>query len=112
MERPLEIKTTTYKVPTGHGNLYITVGVNDSGEPIEIIAVIGKTGGSIMAKAEVTGRLISLALHYGAPLEKVIEQIIDIRGEKPVPWKDTVIWSIPDAIGKTLEKNYLKGGNK
>ena len=60
-----------------------------------------------MAKAEVTGRMVSLALRHNIPMEDIVDQLIDISGETPVAWKDTMIKSIPDAVGKILKKEYL-----
>lgn len=60
-----------------------------------------------MAKAEVTGRLVSLALRKGIDLGSVINQLVDICGEKPYAVGGDVIKSIPDAVGKVLKK-YLE----
>jgi len=103
--RPDTLPSHTTKVPTGYGNLYITVTEAD-GKPFEVFCSIGKSGASIMAKAEVTGRLTSLALRYGVPIEEVIEQLLDISGGESRAWKDTVIKSIPDAVGKVLRERY------
>ena len=106
LTRPDELPSKTFRVKTGYGNLYITVSELDN-EPFEIFCHIGKSGASILAKAEIVGRLTSLALRYGVPLEEVVKQLVDIRGEKQLPWKDVVIRSIPDAVGKILKENYL-----
>ena len=106
LERPESLTSFTTKVPTGHGNLYITI-TEYEGKPFEVFASIGKSGRSIMAKAEVTGRLASLALRNGVDIKEVIDQLIDISGELPIAWKDGVVKSIPDAIGKVLKMKYL-----
>ena len=62
-----------------------------------------------MAKAEVTGRLTSLALRSGVPLRKIIDELIDISGDHQRAWRKTLIKSIPDAVGKVLEKLYIEG---
>ena len=102
-----ESKTTC--VPTAYGKLYITIAEED-GKPRHVFCTIGKSGRSIMAKAEAVGRLTSLALRNGIPVEKVVAQIIDISGEEPLAWKNTIIKSIPDAVGKVLKERYLSGG--
>jgi len=104
-ERPVALPSYTTKVPTGYGSLYVTITELD-GKPFEVFCSIGKSGASIMAKAEVTGRLSSLALRYGVPVEKVIEQLINISGSETRAWKDTIIKSIPDAVGKVLQERY------
>lgn len=104
--RPEILQSITTKVPTGLGTLYITVSELD-GKPFEVFCTIGKSGGSIMAKAEVTGRMISLALRHDIPLDEIVNQLIDIAGGEQLPWKDTVVKSIPDAVGKILKRKYI-----
>ena len=101
------LNSKTHKVPTGHGNLYVIVSEDEEGQPFEVFATIGKCGASIMAKAEVTGRMTSLALRYEIPLKDIVNQLIDIGGSEPRAWKKTVIKSIPDAVGRILKENYL-----
>ena len=105
-ERPPELDSKTYCVPTGYGKLYITVAEFDD-KPFEVFCTIGKSGGSIMAKAEAVGRLVSLALRNDVSVEDVVDQLIDIDGGNPLAWKQIVIKSIPDAVGRILKENYL-----
>ena len=107
MKRPEELKSKTVRMPTGHGNLYVTMSEHE-GKLFEVFATIGKAGDSIMAKAEVTGRLVSLALRHSIPIEDIIDQLIDISGSKPLADGDTVVKSIPDAVGKVLDRFYGK----
>lgn len=108
LERPENLTSFTYKIPTGFGNLYITI-TEHEGQPFEVFCTIGKSGASIMAKAEVTGRMVSLALRHEVPVKEIVDQLIDIAGSDPIAWKDTVIKSIPDAVGKVLKERYLDG---
>jgi len=106
-DRPETLDGFTTKVITGMGNLYVTVTEMD-GKPFEVFATIGKSGKSTMAKTEAIGRLVSLALRSGIPVDKVVDQLKGICGEHPVFSKDGLVLSIPDAISKVLEKRYLK----
>lgn len=108
-QRPEELPSTTTKIHTGYGNLYITITEVD-GKPFEVFCSIGKSGGSIMAKAEVTGRLVSLALRNGIPVKEVVDQLTDISGEQPMATSSGLVKSIPDAVGKVLRKRYLGKG--
>ncbi len=110
-KRPDTLPSRTVKVKTGYGNLYITITEID-GKPFEVFCTIGKSGGSTMAKAEVTGRLTSLALRNGVSLRAVIDELIDISGDHQTTWNKTLIKSIPDAVGKVLEKLYIEGGDE
>ena len=105
-ERLETLTSSTTKVPTGHGNLYITI-TEHEGNPFEVFCTIGKSGGSVMAKAEVTGRMVSLALRHEIPLADIVDQLIDISGSDQRPWKKILIKSIPDAVGKILKERYI-----
>lgn len=109
-QRPDELPSFTHKVQTGYGNLYITI-TEVEGRPFEVFCTIGKSGGSTMAKAEVTGRLISLALKSGIEVDEIVGELLDIDGGKQIAWKDTVIKSIPDAVGQVLKRRYLDETN-
>ncbi|MDL2285325.1 vitamin B12-dependent ribonucleotide reductase [Desulfovibrio sp. OttesenSCG-928-F07] len=107
--RPDLVYGVTQKVNTGHGRMYVTINEVD-GKPFELFATIGKSGRSTMAKAEAIGRLVSLALRSGIPVEEIVAQIKGIGGEAPVyqQGKQGVIQSIPDAMAWVLENRYLQ----
>jgi len=109
-ERPKILEGFTEKVKTGMGYLYVTVSEFNN-RPFELFATIGKSGKSTMAKTEAIGRLISLALRSGIEVWEIIDQIKGIRGEHAVFQEGGLIYSIPDAIAKVLEKRYLPTGN-
>jgi ribonucleoside-diphosphate reductase alpha chain len=102
MGRPDAIPSTTHKISTGLGNLYITVTYFNK-KPFEVFASIGKSGYSTMADAEAIGRLISLALRSGISTEEVVNQLKGIGGAEPIFTNGLLIQSIPDAIAKVLE---------
>jgi ribonucleoside-diphosphate reductase alpha chain len=110
-ERPETLEGFTTKIVTGMGRLYVTVTEYEE-RPFEVFATIGKSGRSTTAKTEAIGRLTSLALRSGVKVEKIVEQLKGIGGEHPVLQKDGLVLSIPDAIGRVLEKRYLKNGLK
>lgn len=109
MERPETLEGFTTRIRTGMGQLYITV-TEFEGKPFEVFATIGKSGKSTTAKTEAIGRLISLALRSGVDVHEVIEQIKGIGGEHAVFQKGGAVLSIPDAIGRVLEKRYGSNG--
>ena len=81
-DRPDVIYGFTQKIPTGLGMLFLTVNeVNN--KPFEVFATIGKSGGSITAKAEAIGRLVSLALRSGVEVREIVQQLKGIGGENP-----------------------------
>lgn len=107
-ERPEILEGFTSKITTGMGQLYITVTEMD-GRPFEVFATIGKSGKSTTAKTEAIGRLISLALRAGVDVADIINQVKGIGGEHAVFQKGGRVLSIPDAIGRVLEKRYGNG---
>jgi ribonucleoside-diphosphate reductase alpha chain len=107
-DRPETVDGFTTKIKTGLGNLYINV-TEYEGRPFEVFPIIGKSGKSTTAKTEAIGRLVSLALRSGVQVGDIVEQLKGISGEHPVFQKDGLVLSIPDAIGKLLEKRYIKG---
>jgi ribonucleoside-diphosphate reductase alpha chain len=106
-ERPEQLSGFTIKIKTGLGNVYITVNEQE-GKPIEIFAIVGKSGQSLMAKTEAIGRLISLNLQNNVPVEEIVKQLKGIAGGSPLADKDGLILSIPDAIARVLENEYVK----
>jgi len=109
-KRPQTLEGYTDRIKTGMGSLYITVS-EFQGRPFELFATVGKSGKSTQAKTEAIGRLISLALRSGIDVGEIIDQISGIRGEHAVFQEGGLVYSIPDAIAKVLEKRYLPSGN-
>lgn len=103
-DRPDSLPSTTYKISTGLGRLYITV-THFKGHPFEVFCSIGKSGYSTMADAEAIGRLTSLALRSGIPPEEIVSQLKGIGGSEPTFHNGMLIQSIPDAIAQALEKH-------
>jgi ribonucleoside-diphosphate reductase alpha chain len=101
--RPAMLRGTTVKILTAFGNLYLTVNEMDS-KPFEVFATLGKSGKDTQAHTEALGRLISLALRSGVPVEEVVSQLKGIGGSQPVWEEDGIILSLPDAIARGLEK--------
>jgi len=112
-ERPDALTAVTHKIPTGFGNLYITVTFFNE-RPFEVFCSIGKSGYSTMADAEAIGRLASLALRSGIPAAEVAHQLKGIGGSEPTFHNGELVQSIPDAIAKVLESHVgtVSGGGR
>jgi ribonucleoside-diphosphate reductase alpha chain len=109
--RPEVMHGKTYRVKTGYGNLYVTVNHDENGQPFEVFATIGKTGGFYMEQSEAICRLISLSLRAGIKVEEVIDNLKGIRGPIPVMTSKGTILSLPDAIGQVLQEHVRGNGN-
>ncbi|MEK7094253.1 MAG: adenosylcobalamin-dependent ribonucleoside-diphosphate reductase, partial [Patescibacteria group bacterium] len=109
-ERPEVMIGKTYKVKTGYGHLYVTVNNDENGQPFEVFATIGKSGGFFQEQSEGICRLISLALRTGIKSDEVIHNLKGIRGPMPTMTNKGTVLSLPDAIGQILEE-HLNSGN-
>ncbi len=105
--RPDTMHGVTYKMNTAYGNLYITINEDAQG-PFEVFAALGKAGGFFSAQTEAITRIISLALRSNVAVEEVINQLKGIRGPDVSFSSEGVVFSLPDAIAKVLEKHIKR----
>ena len=81
--RPRSLPSTTTKLQTEMGSLFVTVSVDEDGDPFEVFGFLGKGGSFQHGVTELACRLISLHLRRGTPLEEVIDQIQGIQEMQP-----------------------------
>ena len=100
-DRPVEMTGRTRRVHTGHGNMYVTVNLDEHGQPFEVFATTGKAGTCDSALTEAVTRLVSLALRSGVDPGEVVRQL---RGITCHPFVDEGVTtnSGPDAIAVVL----------
>lgn len=103
--RPARTRGFTDQIQTGDGTLYLTINEDELGL-CEIFCSIGKQGGAAAAQSEALGRLISLALRSNVDPRQIVKQLKGIMGPNPVWHEGELIKSIPDAIGRAIER-YL-----
>lgn len=84
------------------GKVYTSVFFEEGDGPVEVFVNLGKSGGYLAGSAEVTGRLASLALKYGANLEEVADELVGISCGQKVGFGSNTVLSMFDAVGKTL----------
>ena len=81
--RPGTLPSRTTKLKTEHGNLYVTVSLDEDGEPFEVFGTIGKAGSFTSGVTEAVCRLISLHLRRGTPVVEIVEQCQGIAEMQP-----------------------------
>jgi ribonucleoside-diphosphate reductase alpha chain len=84
------------------GKVYTSVFFEEGDGPVEVFVNLGKSGGYMAGSAEVTGRLASLALKYGANLNEVADELVGISCGQRVGLGNGTVLSMFDAVGKSL----------
>jgi ribonucleoside-diphosphate reductase alpha chain len=102
--RPRTVTGITKRVRTGHGNTYVTINFDETGNPFEVFTTLGKAGSSDAAHLEAISRLISLCLRSGINSKAIIEQLKGIT-DLPVWDEGILIKSAPDAVAVALEQH-------
>lgn len=114
--RPRTLPSTTTKLRTEHGNLYVTVSVDEEGRPFEVFGALGKAGTFTSGVTELACRLISLHLRRGTPVEEIVEQCRGIAEMQPWPnlmddGETLYVLGLGDAIAHVL-KGFDQAGEE
>ncbi len=83
--RPRCLPSVTTRLNTELGSLFVTVGLDEDGQPFEVFGSLGKAGSLQHGMTEMACRLVSLHLRRGTPLEEIIGQIQGISEMQPWP---------------------------
>ncbi|AQL43723.1 ribonucleoside-diphosphate reductase, adenosylcobalamin-dependent [Halorientalis sp. IM1011] len=105
--RPDALRGVSQRIDTGYGKVYVTINEDpQTGEPFELFANIGHSGGFTNSFTEALAKVISTALRSGVDPDEIVDELQGTRSPK-VAWdKGEQIQSIPDAIGTALRR-YL-----
>ena len=110
-QRPRCLPSVTTKLSTELGSLFVTVGLDEDGQPFEVFGSLGKAGSLQHGMTEMACRLVSLHLRRGTPLDEIIGQIQGISEMQPWPNRkedDSTVYvrGLGDAIALVL-RDYL-----
>ncbi len=103
--RPKALAGRTVRVETAYGRMYITMNTDETGNLLEVFAVLGKAGNLGASMTEAITRLISTSLRAGVAPRAIIAELRGIT-DQPFGFGDNRVTSVADAIGKTME-DYL-----
>ncbi|MBA2243713.1 MAG: hypothetical protein H0W11_02080, partial [Gemmatimonadetes bacterium] len=101
--RPDVLRGVTRKMTSPLGDVFVTINEDEQGNPFEVFAVLGKAGSIATADAEAVGRLISLALRFGVPVNDVHSQLRGISSDRAIGFGQNKVLSVPDAIAQAIE---------
>ena len=110
-ERPLQMHGITERMRTGHGNTFVTINLDQDGQPFEVFTTLGKAGSCDSAHLEAIARLVSLALRSGVPAEEIVDQLQAITCH-PVWDQGVMVRSVPDALAQVLRKHATPGAQE
>lgn len=104
MARAKVLQGKTIKLKTGCGNIFVTLNFDGDGNPNEVFARLGKSGGCPSSQCEAIGRLITLLLREKCSVEKIVNHLKGISCHNPIGLGANKVTSCADAIGKALEE--------
>jgi ribonucleoside-diphosphate reductase alpha chain len=103
--RPPVLHGGTQRLDTGYGNLYVTINHDpDTGDPFELFANIGNSGGFTASFTEALAKTVSTALRAGIDPEELATELQGIRSPTVARDNGDQIHSIPDAVGTALHR--------
>jgi ribonucleoside-diphosphate reductase alpha chain len=101
-KRPDVLRGTTRKMTSPLGDVFVTINEDQENTPFEVFATLGKAGSVAMADVEAIGRLISLALRFGVPVNDVYTQLRGISSDRAIGFGQNKVLSLPDAIAQAI----------
>jgi ribonucleoside-diphosphate reductase alpha chain len=100
----------TEKFETSYGSVFVTTNVISEGElegtPYEVFIQHGKSGAVINSYTEALGRLISISLQHGVPVEEIVDQLRGIKADISFD-NGRKILSVPDGVAQIMEEYFI-----
>lgn len=104
-ERPDVVATQAQRIKTAHGKVYVRIGIDTAGRPIEVFIDSGVSGGYSNSWAEGLAKTISNALQEGTPPMVIADDLLGISSGKVQADNGDNIYSAPDAVGIALVRH-------
>jgi len=93
---------------TGCGDLYVTINEDKEGNPFEVFAQLGKSGGCAASQTEAIGRLVSLSLRSGILWKLIVKQLKGISCDRSWGLGKNKVLSCADAVAKAIEMYQME----
>jgi len=104
--RPEMVHGRTYKIEFNGEKVYVTINRDPvTNRVLEVFLNHGKAGSDEQAKMEAIGRLISVGLKWGTPIEEIVKQLRGIGGDTQTFYKGRRFSSLPDAVGTLIAED-------
>ena len=101
--RPKVLHGDTLHIDTACGELKVTMNRDPgTGDIVEVFVRIDDPGTCGYAQLESMGRLITWGLRYGSSMKELIQQLLNIRCNRPFFGGGTSLASCADAVAKAL----------
>lgn len=108
-QRPPQLNGITTKHRTGCGSLYIILNKDEAGQAREVLCKLGKAGGCASALLETVGRLVSVALQHGVPLEVLAKQCAGVRCYQHQGLIQSCVSYVGDRLNEDLQQEEEGG---
>ena len=114
MERPARLTGVTDMVKltdlaAGTKRTFLITTNTHEGTPVEIVVVSGRAGDEANADSEALGRVVSIALQYGVPVEAIQKTLRGINGGLYGSYNGRLVASKADLIAVALESTAAGG---
>ena len=93
--RPKSLRSSTTRLNTEFGKLYVTVAVDENDQPYEVFGIMGKGGSFQSGVTELVCRLISLHLRRGTTIAEIGPPVPGDPGDAAILQRDAGGASVP-----------------
>lgn len=100
-KRPAILRSTTHRSKCACGNIYVTITVDDTGNPVEMFLCKGHAGSCTWSFIVIISRLVSTAWRYGVSPEEILKQVSGEKCSESIH-QAPVLLSCGDAIAKAI----------
>ena len=112
---PDERQALTHKFSIAGHEGYLTIGLYEDGSPGEIFLRMAKEGSTVSGLMDTIAKMTSIALQYGVPLEKLVDQFSHTRFE-PAGFTNNreipIAKSVTDYVFRYLGNKYLSSAEE